>query len=54
MAELIIAKHRNGPVGMVKLAFLAHYPKFADLAREEQPVEQAAARASITGFAEEG
>ena len=45
VAELIIAKHRNGPVGMVKLAFLAHYPKFADLAREEQPVEQAAARA---------
>ena len=42
VAELIIAKHRNGPVGMVKLAFLAHYPKFADLAREEQPVEQAA------------
>jgi replicative DNA helicase len=40
IAELKIAKHRNGPVGTVKLVFLAHYPKFADKAREEQPVEQ--------------
>ncbi len=55
VAELIIAKHRNGPIGRVKLAFLAHYPKFADLAREEQPVQQAAGEGPpITGFAEEG
>jgi replicative DNA helicase len=54
VAELIVAKHRNGPIGKVKLAFLAHYPKFADLAREEQPVEQAAGEGPpITGFAEE-
>ncbi|MGH2829247.1 MAG: replicative DNA helicase [Actinomycetota bacterium] len=32
-AEIICAKHRNGPVGTDKLAFLAQYTKFADLAR---------------------
>ena len=36
-AELILAKHRNGPVGTVRLVFLEHYPKFADRAREGQP-----------------
>src|SRR3954454_13207872 len=41
-AELILAKHRNGPVGTVNLVFLEHYPKFADRAREERPVEQPA------------
>ena len=32
IAELIIAKHRNGPTGTVKLAFLNHLTKFANLA----------------------
>jgi replicative DNA helicase len=43
-AELILAKHRNGPVGTVNLVFLEHYPKFADRARgeREQPIEQPA------------
>jgi replicative DNA helicase len=41
-AELILAKHRNGPVGTVRLVFLEHYPKFADRAREEKPLEQPA------------
>src|SRR5213078_1602600 len=41
-AELILAKHRNGPVGTVRMVFLDHYPKFADRAREERPVEQPA------------
>jgi replicative DNA helicase len=41
-AELILAKHRNGPVGTIRLVFLEHYPKFADRAREEKPVEQSA------------
>jgi replicative DNA helicase len=33
IAELIIAKHRNGGTGIVKLAFLGHVTKFANLAR---------------------
>ena len=34
MAEIIVAKHRNGPVGSTRLAFLEQYTKFANLARE--------------------
>ncbi len=33
IAELIIAKHRNGATGVVKLAFLNHLTTFANLAR---------------------
>jgi replicative DNA helicase len=32
LAEVILAKHRNGPTGLVKLSFLRRYAKFADLA----------------------
>ena len=32
IAELILAKHRNGPTDMIKLSFLKRYAKFADLA----------------------
>ena len=32
VAEVILAKHRNGPTGMVKLSWLRRYAKFADLA----------------------
>ena len=32
-AEIIVSKHRNGPTGMVRLAFLDHYTKFANMAR---------------------
>ena len=32
-AEIIVAKHRNGPIGTDKLAFLGQFTKFADLAR---------------------
>jgi replicative DNA helicase len=42
VAELIIAKHRNGPTGVVRLAFLEHYPSFANLSRQERPQEQPA------------
>ena len=35
MAEVIIAKQRNGPVGTVHLAWLADYTKFANLSRQE-------------------
>ena len=33
-ADVIVAKHRNGPVGDVVLTFLSRYPKFASLYRE--------------------
>jgi replicative DNA helicase len=33
IAEVIIAKQRNGPIGMVKLAFLEKYTSFENLAR---------------------
>jgi replicative DNA helicase len=39
-AELILAKHRNGPTGTVRMVFLERYPRFADRAREERPIEQ--------------
>ncbi len=32
IAELILAKHRNGPTDTIKLSFLKRYAKFADLA----------------------
>ncbi len=35
IAELIVAKHRNGAVGSVDLAFLPHFTTFSDLARGE-------------------
>jgi replicative DNA helicase len=28
-----VAKQRNGPTGMVRLAFLSHYTKFANQAK---------------------
>lgn len=34
IAEIIISKHRNGPTGKIRLAFLDHYTKFANLARQ--------------------
>jgi replicative DNA helicase len=33
VAEVIISKHRNGPVGTSKLAFLDSYTRFANMAR---------------------
>jgi len=32
-AEIIVAKHRNGPTGMTQLAFLDHYTRFANMAK---------------------
>jgi replicative DNA helicase len=45
LADLIIAKHRNGPIGTRKLVFLDRYPKFADHAHAEPPIEQPAGEA---------
>ena len=35
-ADLRIAKHRNGPTGNIKLAFIGQYARFEDLAYEDQ------------------
>ncbi|MFY9488976.1 MAG: replicative DNA helicase [Solirubrobacterales bacterium] len=32
-ADIIVAKHRNGPVRDVALTFISHYPKFSNLPR---------------------
>jgi replicative DNA helicase len=32
-AEVIVAKHRNGPTGTTQLAFLDHYTRFANMAK---------------------
>lgn len=36
VAEVIIGKHRNGPTGVVKLAFFDQYTRFESLARVEE------------------
>jgi replicative DNA helicase len=33
-ADVIISKHRNGPLGDVALTFLSRYPAFANMYRE--------------------
>ncbi len=38
--ELIVAKHRNGPVGTVRLGFLRRYARFEDIAEGYDPLEQ--------------
>lgn len=39
IAEIIVAKHRNGPTGKIELAFLAEQAKFVNLYRAPTPVE---------------
>jgi replicative DNA helicase len=41
-ADLIVAKHRNGPTADVPVVFLEQYPRFVDRAGGERPVEQKA------------
>ena len=36
IADVIIAKQRNGPVGTIQLTFLKEYTKFVDMAREKE------------------
>jgi replicative DNA helicase len=38
-SELIVAKHRNGPVGTVRLGFLRRYARFEDLAEGYEPLD---------------
>jgi replicative DNA helicase len=38
-ADVIVAKHRNGPIGEVTLTFLPKYPRFANLYRDRSPSE---------------
>ena len=41
MAELVVAKQRNGPIGMVPLLFLGQFTRFENRAEhlEEAPFE---------------
>jgi replicative DNA helicase len=54
LADLIIAKHRNGPIGTRKLVFLDRFPKFADQAHQEPPIEQPAGQPSYDDAAAAG
>lgn len=36
VTEIIISKHRNGPVGTVKLSFIAEFARFENLAEHEE------------------
>lgn len=55
IGDLILAKHRNGPIGTVKMAFMARYPKFADRAVKDVPAEQTATDGpALTDLAEGG
>ncbi|MBE3597078.1 MAG: replicative DNA helicase [Hydrogenibacillus sp.] len=40
VVEVIVAKHRNGPTGKVKLAFLKELNKFVSIAPEYREIEQ--------------
>ncbi len=40
VAEIIVGKHRNGPTGVVKLAFLDKFTRFENLSHVEYEVDQ--------------
>ncbi len=37
VAEVIVAKHRNGPTAVVKMAFLGHFTRFENMSRRPVP-----------------
>ena len=39
-ADLIVAKHRNGPTATVTVAFQGHYSRFVDMAQGDKPVRR--------------
>ena len=41
IAEIIVAKHRNGPIGSVKLYFNPNTVSFSDLDKSQQYEEEA-------------
>lgn len=47
VAELIIAKHRNGPINSAKTRYIGQYTKFADLDTLDQNVDYGSADAGI-------
>lgn len=50
IAEIIVSKHRNGPTGTVRLAFLPQYTRFANMARSTQPATSVAGPPPNQGF----
>ncbi len=53
IAEVIVGKQRNGPVGDVKLRFIKDYAKFENLARFNQQLPAGAEQAAIAQGAED-
>jgi replicative DNA helicase len=54
LADVIVAKHRNGPVGTKTLVFMDRFPKFADYTGQEKPIEQPAGEGPPVVDAAEG
>ena len=38
-ADLIVAKHRNGPTGLIVVSFQGHYSRFAEMAKNYSAIE---------------
>src|SRR4051794_10848846 len=47
IADILVAKHRNGPIGDVEMTFLTRYPKFANIARGDAPPPVAAGQVAV-------
>ncbi|MDQ3049198.1 MAG: replicative DNA helicase, partial [Bacteroidota bacterium] len=48
VAELIIAKHRNGPVDSAKTRYIGQFTKFTDLDNVDQNIEYGSASAGLS------